>query len=178
MAQVLETTVGGLGLALVDFELSNHGRMLRLFIEREGAADPLSGITIEDCERVTRQLQRVLPVEGIDYDRLEVSSPGLDRVLKKPADFVRFAGQNAEVRLRVPVAGRRKFSGTLRGADAAALEMEVDGALQRFPLVDVDKARLAPRVEIPARPKAPGKAKPARRAADRSPKNIAEEGQS
>jgi len=103
-------------------------------------------VTLDDCERVSRQLQHVLPVEGIDYDRLEVSSPGLDRVLKRPEEFRRFAGFEAEVRLRLPENGRRRFTGVLRGADDAALSIEVDGALRTFPFANLDKARLVPRL--------------------------------
>jgi ribosome maturation factor RimP len=85
---VVERTVTSLGYAPVDLERSSGG-LLRVYIER--AADP-STITVEDCELVTRQLQLVLAVEGIDYQRLEVSSPGLDRPLRKPSDWQRFAG--------------------------------------------------------------------------------------
>src|SRR5258708_38137082 len=85
--------------------------MLRVFIDKPG------GITVADCAAVSRQLTRVLPVEGVDFERLEVSSPGLDRPLRKSGDFERFAGQKAEVRMRTPDAtGRRKFVGGLRGA--------------------------------------------------------------
>jgi ribosome maturation factor RimP len=153
LEQVLETTVSSLGLELVDFELANRGRMLRVFIDRPGSRpdDVLSGIAVGDCERVTRQLQRVLPVEGIDYDRLEVSSPGLDRVLKRPADFVKFAGYEAELRLRLPLEGRRKFTGVIAGADPQSVQLAVDGAVRAFALADLDKARLVPRVEFSAR---------------------------
>jgi ribosome maturation factor RimP len=94
---------------------------------------------------VTRQLQRVLEVEGVDYDRLEVSSPGLDRVLKTPEQFRRFIGQEVELRLRVPLEGRRRFVGALRGADEHEVDIEVDGARRRFGLADLEKARLVPR---------------------------------
>jgi ribosome maturation factor RimP len=138
-----------LGYELVDFELANHGRLLRVFIDRPGHVPTPGrpdGVTLEDCERVSRQLQHVLPVEGIDYDRLEVSSPGLDRVLKKPEDFRRFAGLEAEVRLRLPENGRRKFTGVLRGADDATLSIEIDGAVRAIPIANLDKARLVPKL--------------------------------
>jgi ribosome maturation factor RimP len=145
--QVLETTAEGLGYELVDYELANHGRLLRVFIDRAGHV-PIpgrpDGVTLDDCERLSRQLQHVLPVEGIDYDRLEVSSPGLDRVLKRPEEFRRFAGFEAEVRLRLPENGRRKFTGVVRGADEAALAIEVDGVLRTFPFTNLEKARLVP----------------------------------
>jgi ribosome maturation factor RimP len=155
--QVIESTAVGLGYELVDVELANHGRQLRVFIDRAdggpvdrpGPYQPTPGgdrrgVTLADCERVTRQLQRVLEVEGIDYGRLEVSSPGLDRVLKKPADFRRFAGSRAEVRLRVPRDGRRRFVGVLRAASDEGVDLEVDGAVVSFPFADMQKARLVP----------------------------------
>ena len=145
--QVVESTAVGLGYELVDVELANHGRQLRVFIDRPegGAVDAgRPGVTLADCERVTRQLQRVLEVEGVDYGRLEVSSPGLDRVLKKPADFRRFAGNRAEVRLRVPRDGRRRFVGVVRAASDEGVDLEVDGAVVSFAFADMDKARLVP----------------------------------
>lgn len=147
--QVLETTAEGLGYELVDFELANRGRLLRVFIDRPGHVPTQGrpdGVTLDDCEKVSRQLQHVLPVEGIDYDRLEVSSPGLDRVLKRPEEFCRFAGFEAEVRLRLPENGRRKFTGVLRGADEVAVSIEVDGALRTFPFTNLEKARLVPKL--------------------------------
>ncbi len=146
--QVLESTAANLGYALVHHELAQGGRLVRVFIERpdagEGGARP--NITHDDCQRMTRQLQRVLEVEGIGYERLEVSSPGLDRVLKKPADFQRFAGERAEVRLRVPLDGRRRFVGVVRGASAADVALEVDGVVRSFAFVNLDRARLIPKL--------------------------------
>lgn len=148
--QVIESTAVGLGYELVDVELANHGRQLRVFIDRpvpdEAATGAASrpGVTLTDCERVTRQLQRVLEVEGVEYGRLEVSSPGLDRVLRKPADFRRFAGAKAEVRLRLPRDGRRRFVGVVRAASDEGVELEVEGALVSFAFSDMDKARLVP----------------------------------
>ena len=148
--QVIESTAVGLGYELVDVELANHGRQLRVFIDRPGAEQAATdapgqpGVTLTDCERMTRQLQRVLEVEGIEYGRLEVSSPGLDRVLRKPADFRRFAGAKAEVRLRVPRDGRRRFVGVVRAASDEGVELEVEGALVSFAFSDMDKARLVP----------------------------------
>jgi ribosome maturation factor RimP len=142
--KVLETTVAGLGYELVDFEFAGRGFM-RLFIDHPEAHG--GQITVEDCEKVTRQLQRVLPVEGVAYERLEVSSPGLDRVLKKPADFRRFNGAKAELRLRVPLEGRRRFSGVLRGASEDAVEIEVEGTVHNFPFTNLDKARLVPSLQ-------------------------------
>jgi len=138
---LLERTVAGLGCQLADFDFSNRNRLLRVFIDKP---TPGAGVSLADCEAVTRQLQRVLPVEGIEYDRLEVSSPGLDRRLKKAADFARFAGHRAEVRLRVPVNGRRNFVGTVRAVQGERVELEFDGGQLAFELADMDRARLVP----------------------------------
>jgi ribosome maturation factor RimP len=139
LENVIEPAVTGLGYELVDVQASNGGRMLRLFIDKPG------GITLEDCAAVSRHLSRVLAVEGIDYERLEVSSPGLDRPLRKGADFARFAGHRAEVRMRTPDAsGRRKFVGVLRGADGERVQIELDGRTVGLALGDVERARLVP----------------------------------
>ena len=143
---LLEHTVGGLGYRLADFEYINNGRMLRVFIEKthELGRSP-AGVTLADCESVSRQLQRILEVEGIEYDRLEVSSPGLDRRLKKAADFARFAGCEARVRLRHPVNGRRNFTGTVRAVEGDRIEFDYDSGRLEFDLADLDRARLVPK---------------------------------
>jgi ribosome maturation factor RimP len=141
--QLIESTAIGLGYELVDVERAARGGLLRVFIDRSAGAGQ---VTVEDCERMTRQLQRVLEVEGVDYGRLEVSSPGLDRVLKKPADFRRFSGETADVRMRVPLNGRRRFVGIVRGASDAGIDLEVEGALLSLAYVNMDKARLVPKL--------------------------------
>ena len=128
-----------MGYELVDVQASNGGRLLRLFIDKPG------GVTLDDCAAASRHLTRVLAVEGIDYERLEVSSPGLDRPLRKEGDFARFAGQKAEVRMRTPDAtGRRRFVGVLRGAEAGQVSLELEGLVVRLALDDLDKAKLIP----------------------------------
>jgi ribosome maturation factor RimP len=121
----VETTVTGLGYEMVDCERASQG-LLRVMIDRVPgivyATDLAAGsacefITVEDCEKVTRQLQLVLEVEGCDYSRLEVSSPGLDRPLKKAADYARFAGEQIELTLRLPFQGRKKYVGLLMAGD-------------------------------------------------------------
>jgi ribosome maturation factor RimP len=135
----VEPAVTGMGYELVDVQASNGGRMLRVFIDKPG------GVTVDDCAAVSRQLTRVLPVEGIDFERLEVSSPGLDRPLRKQGDFARFAGQKAELKMRTPdAAGRRRFVGVLRGADAGRVSMELEGQTVALVLDDVERARLVP----------------------------------
>jgi ribosome maturation factor RimP len=103
---IIEGAVAGMGYEPVDVEHAQQG-LLRVYI------DAPAGITIDDCEKVSRQLSHLLTVEGIDYARLEVSSPGLDRPLKRPVDFERFAGERAAVRLRLPFQGRRNFEGLI-----------------------------------------------------------------
>jgi ribosome maturation factor RimP len=146
---LVQRTVDGLGYEFVSVELSNRGRMLRVFIDKpgSGAQDAVaSGITVQDCARVSNQLARVLEVEEFDYDRLEVSSPGLDRPLKKEADFARFAGERARLTLRVPVEGRRNFTGVLRAVAGGKLQLEIEGGMVSLDLANIDKARLVPKV--------------------------------
>jgi len=137
--ELIAPVVAGMGYELVDTQASNGGRLLRLFIDKPG------GVTLDDCAAVSRQLSRVFEVEGVDYERLEVSSPGLDRPLRKESDFARFAGQRAEVRMRTPgPTGRRNYVGVLRGAGQGKLQLEVDGQMVALPLDDVEQARLVP----------------------------------
>lgn len=119
--KAVEDTVTGLGYELVDCERSAHG-LLRVFIDRlpQGRYDqPGEFVTVEDCEKVTRQLQYTLEVAGADYARLEVSSPGLDRPLKTEAHLARFVGAEVEVTLKQPFQGRKKYKGVLGAAPAA-----------------------------------------------------------
>ena len=140
MREIVEPTVNGLGYELVDMVMSNRNKMLRLFIDKAG------GVNVDDCARVSNHLTRLFAVEGYDYDRLEVSSPGLDRVLKKDADFMRFAGEKAQIKLRLPLEGRRNFVGVLRGVNAGCLQLEVEGKLLSLELVNLEKARLVPNI--------------------------------
>ena len=138
LSALLETAVSGLGFELVDLEVPGRGALIRVFIDRPG------GVKVEDCAAVSNHLTRLFAVEQIDYGRLEVSSPGLDRRLREASDFRRFQGQRAQIRLRVPLQGRRNFVGTLRGVSDAQLQLEVDGALVSLELAQVEKARLVP----------------------------------
>ena len=129
-----------LGYELVDFELQNRGRLLRGFIDRP------EGISIDDCVLISNQIGNVLAVENdFDYDRLEVSSPGLDRVLKKAADFAKFIGQEASVKLRLAVDGRKNFVGTIVAVTDENLDFQVDGKPYQFNLQQIEKARLVPK---------------------------------
>ena len=139
MAEVIEMTLAGMGFELVDARASGGGRQLAIYIDRPG------GITVDHCAEVSRHLSRVLEVEGIDYDRLEVSSPGLDRPLRKPADFARFAGSKVDVKMRTrDESGRKRFTGVLRGEADGVATLEVDGREVALRLDEMDKARLVP----------------------------------
>jgi ribosome maturation factor RimP len=137
VVKLVETTVSGLGYELVDLERSGRG-MLRVFIDKP------EGISVDDCQVVSNQLTRLFLVENVDYDRLEVSSPGLDRPIKKEADFVRFAGEKVQLRLRMPLAGRKNFVGVIGGASNGILQLNVDGNPVEIELSNLDKARLVP----------------------------------
>lgn len=138
---LLEQTVVGLGYELVDVELSPRGRTIRLFMDVAGQE---GGITVDDCVKVSNQLQRVLMVENIDYDRLEVSSPGLDRPVKKPVDFERFAGQEISIRLRIALNNRRNFQGELLGHKDGKVGVRLDTGDVELDLANIEKARLVP----------------------------------
>jgi ribosome maturation factor RimP len=140
LGALLERTIDGLGFELVDAELPRGGGLIRVFI------DSARGINVDDCAAVSNHLTRLFAVEGIEYSRLEVSSPGLDRPLRQVKDFRRFEGERAQVRMRVPIEGRKNFVGILRGASDAELRLEVDGALVSLELAQVEKARLVPNV--------------------------------
>lgn len=136
--ELLETTVSGMGYELVGVERPSRGGLLRIYIDKPG------GITLDDCAGVSHQVSRVLAVENVRYDRLEVSSPGLDRLLKGERDFARFAGQKARVKMRLPVDGQRNFVGVVREAGAGCLQLEVDGRVLSLELGNVETARLVP----------------------------------
>jgi ribosome maturation factor RimP len=164
---IIEETVRGLGYELVDVEWAGGG-VLRVFIDNPKAVlrdDGLmtGGVTVDDCARVSDQLSRVFTVENVNYERLEISSPGLDRPLKKPADFARFEGHEAQIKLRMSPdgqsRGRKQFQGVLRNVEADGeaapkrFGLVVDGAegaeqLLEFSFDEVEKARLVPRVHF------------------------------
>ena len=150
LLDLIETTVTGLGYELVEFETSPRARLLRVFIDRpqDAQADKI-GINVEDCAAVSSQLSRVFMVENVDYDGLEPSSPGLDRPLVKAADYRRFAGQDVQLKLRVPLGNQRNFSGVLEGLrEEAGVEtvcLRTNETLHQFALENIDRARLVPK---------------------------------
>lgn len=134
---ILDKTLPGLGYELVDFELTAQGD-LRIFIDKEG------GITVEDCATVSNHLSRVFTVEDIDYKRLEISSPGLDRPLKKAADFGRFAGRQAKIKTRLPIDGQKNFIGRIENCKNGTVSISFDGKSVDIEFDNIDKARLRP----------------------------------
>ena len=135
----LRTTLAGLGYELVDLESSRSG-LLRVFIDSD------KGINVDDCARVSHHLTRTFAVEGIDYERLEVSSPGLDRPLKRLEDYRRFVGRDATIKLKLPREGRRRFDGRLVGVEEGNVVVEIEGQRHSFAFEDIDRARLVPDV--------------------------------
>lgn len=136
--ELLEATVSGMGYELAGVERPARGGLLRIYIDKSG------GVTVDDCATVSHQISRVLAVERVDYERLEVSSPGLDRLLRGERDFARFAGQRARVRVRLPVDGQRNFVGVVREAGAGRVQLEVEGRVLSLDLGNVETARLVP----------------------------------
>ncbi len=111
LSATVSPVLESMGYDLVDVEFGAGG-LLRVVIDMADGSRP---IKVEDCERVSHQLNRLLTVENVDYDRLEVSSPGVARPLRRPSDFERFRGSRVSLRLREPVGGRRQFTGLLEG---------------------------------------------------------------
>ena len=147
LMRLLEPTVESLGFELVDLEFAGAGRsaVLRIYIDRAaGSAGP--GITVDDCASVSHAVSEVLdvddPIKG--HYSLEVSSPGLDRVLRKRAHFERFIGERVFVELAQPQDGRRRYAGELRAVTDDEVAVEVDGREYRLPLERIQKARLKP----------------------------------
>ena len=141
VTELLERTLPPLGYELVDWEGAPKGGLVRVFIDKP------EGITVEDCARVSNHLTHLFAVENVEFERLEVSSPGLDRPLRKAADFVRFAGEEAELRLANPIANAKKLKGVLRGCEAGAVVVETAKGAVTVPLADIDRARLVPKIE-------------------------------
>lgn len=156
--EAVASTVGGLGYELVDVERALRG-LLRVTIDRirgRSYGQPGDAVTVEDCEQVTRQLQYALEVEGLDYARLEVSSPGLDRPLKSEADFQRFAGQQVHITLKVPFEGRKVWQGVLGAADGGGWNVvfkqgKAPEQVLGFKFEEVREARLVPVLDFKGR---------------------------
>lgn len=142
LIELLEPVVNAIGYELVLLEYSprDGSGMLRLFI------DAPDGITLDDCEKVSREVAAMLDVEDVITQayRLEVSSPGLDRPLVKPEHYQRFKGEVARIQMLAPVAGRRRFQGVLLEATDDEVSIDTAEGVITLPLADIDKAKLVP----------------------------------
>jgi ribosome maturation factor RimP len=146
LMRLLEPPIEALDYELVDIEFARAGRggVLRIFIDR--AADAGSGVTVDDCATVSHAVSQVLetedPIKG--HFTLEVSSPGLDRILRTRAHFERFVGTQVSVELKLPLDGRRRFAGVLKSVGGDTIVVEVDGKAHELPFDRIQKARLRP----------------------------------
>ncbi len=143
LLNLIEPVVAGLGYELVGVEHlpQGHHSLLRIYIEnRDG------GVTVTDCENVSRQVSIVFDVEDPIAGRysLEVSSPGLDRLLFQVRDYERFIGREIKVQLATPINGRRKMTAKLLGVAEGVITVEFEGEALQFSFDNVDKARLVP----------------------------------
>ena len=138
--RLIEPVLEPEGLELVELEFKRDGSrsVLRLFIDRP------NGVTLEDCELISRQVSALLDMEDPIEHRyfLEVSSPGINRVLRKEKDFIRFAGSQIRVKTRRKLGGRRNFLGTLKGVENSMIILDVDGCRIELAQEDIEKARL------------------------------------
>jgi ribosome maturation factor RimP len=141
VGELLGQTVPALGYELVDWDMSARTRQIRVFIDKP------DGVDVEDCARVSNHLTRLFTVENVDFERLEVSSPGLDRPLKRLADYDRFAGQEAQLTLSAPVDGARRIKGILRGTEGDDVLVETATGVKPFPFGTITKARLVPAID-------------------------------
>jgi ribosome maturation factor RimP len=130
-----------MGYELVDWDMSARSRLVRVFIDKR------NGVDVEDCARVSNHLTRLFAVEGIDFERLEVSSPGLDRPVKQLADYARFAGQEAQLTLVAPVDGAKRIKGILRGSEGDNVLVETTAGVKSFPFGTITRARLIPAID-------------------------------
>ncbi len=136
---LVEKLVVQLGYELVDFEIVNGGQLLRIYIDNNDL------VSIEDCTTVSNHVNNVLSVEtDYDYERLEVSSPGLDRVIKKLKDFERFKGEQAKIKTRFAIDNRKNFKGILSGIKDEKILIEIEEKLLAIDFENIDKARLDP----------------------------------
>jgi ribosome maturation factor RimP len=162
LMRLLEPPIEALGFELLEIEFAQAGRggILRIYIDRgagngdgeevlglgQSQAPSQGGISVDDCAAVSHVVSQILdaedPIKG--HYTLEVSSPGVDRVLRKRAHFERFVGERVFVELKLPIEGRRRFAGTLKSVLDEAIVVEVDGQAHELPLERIQKARLRP----------------------------------
>jgi ribosome maturation factor RimP len=142
LEEFVSKIVAQMGYELVDFEFQNQGKLIRIFIDKPAS------VTIDDCVDVSNHLNHVLTVEeDIDYERLEVSSPGFDRVIKKIEDFKKFKGENIKIKTRTPIMNQRNFKGEV--LDVKGLVIMIKTPEQEEVNIDfdnIDRARLDPKI--------------------------------
>ena len=142
LEEFVSKIVAQMGYELVDFEFQNQGKLIRIFIDKPAS------VTIDDCVDVSNHLNHVLTVEeDIDYERLEVSSPGFDRVIKKIEDFKKFKGKNIKIKTRTPIMNQRNFKGEV--LDIKGLVIMIMTSEQEEVNIDfdnIDRARLDPKI--------------------------------
>jgi len=141
LGEILERTLPAMGYELVDFESAARSGLVRVLIDKP------QGIDVEDCARGSNHLTHLFAVENVPYERLEVSSPGLDRPLKKAADFSRFAGEQVKLTLREAVDNARRIKGVLRGVEGESVCVDTEAGPRSIALANIDKARLVPTIE-------------------------------
>ena len=172
LGELLAMTLPPMGYELVDWEMS-RGRMVRVFIDKlavesgletqletqletkaggeTATAGVAGGITVDDCAKVSNHLTRLFVVENIDYERLEVSSPGMDRPLRKLADYARFSGEEAQVHLHEMTDGVKRVKGILRGIEQGpggdSVLVETETGVRTIPFAVIDRGRLVPKIE-------------------------------
>ena len=142
LGELLSRTVPGLGYELVDWEKSARTREIRVFIDKP------NGVDVEDCARVSNHLTRLFAVENVDFARLEVSSPGLDRPVKRLSDYARFAGHEAQLTLTAPVDGAKRIKGILLGTEGDDVLIETATGVRAFPFGTITRARLVPAIDF------------------------------
>ena len=142
LGELLERTVPALGYELVDWDMSARTRLVRVFIDKP------NGVDVEDCAKVSNHLTRLFVVENIDFERLEVSSPGLDRPVKRLVDYARFAGHEAQITLSAPVDGAKRIKGILRGTEGDDVLVETARGVKAFPFGTITQARLVPAIDF------------------------------
>ena len=141
LGDLLQRTLPPMGYELVDIESTGRGGLVRVFIDKP------DGVDVDDCARVSNHLTRLFAVENVDFERLEVSSPGLDRPVKRLADYARFAGQEAQLTLAAPVDGAKRIKGILRGTEGDDVLVETAAGVKSFPFGTIARARLVPAIE-------------------------------
>jgi ribosome maturation factor RimP len=142
LEEFVSKIVAQMGYELVDFEFQNQGKLIRIFIDKPAS------VTIDDCVDVSNHLNHVLTVEeDVDYERLEVSSPGFDRVIKKIEDFKKFKGENIKIKTRTPIMNQRNFKGEVLGVKGLVIMIKTPEQEQvNIDFDNIDRARLDPKI--------------------------------